>query len=217
MAVRRLIFKNREEWLEKRKNRLGGSDASAIIGLNPWMDNQKLWQIKTGLDEQEDISNKPCVKYGTKAEQYIRALFALDYPQYKVEYFENNMWINDNFPFCHASLDGELTDRNGRKGILEIKTTEIMGAVQRNKWENGIPDNYYCQILHYLLVTNFDFAILKAQLKYRHNDEMWLVTKHYHIERSEVEEDIQYLAEKEKEFWGYIERNERPPLILPDI
>jgi len=71
--------------------------------------------------------------------------------------------------------------------------------------------------LHYLLVTEFDFAILKAQLKYRHNDEMWLVTKHYHIERSEVEEDIKYLAEKEKEFWGYIERNERPPLILPDI
>lgn len=218
MAIRRLIFKDRDEWLEKRKNRIGGSDAAAIIGLNPWMDNQKLWRIKTGREAQEDISDKPCVKYGTDAEQYIRALFALDYPQYKVEYFEDNMWINDNFPFCHASLDGELTDINdGRKGILEIKTTEIMGMAQKQKWEDGIPDNYYCQLLHYFLVTNFDFAILKAQLKYRKENNVLLVTKHYHIERSEVEEDIKYLAEKEKEFWGYIERGERPPLILPEI
>lgn len=216
MAVHRLIFKNREEWLANRK-KIGGSDASSILGLNPYKSNVDLFDIKTGRAEQEDISEKPYVKYGTEAEEHLRKLFSLDYPQYKVEYFEDNMWINDNFPFCHASLDGELTDRNGRKGILEIKTTEIMGAVQRNKWENGIPDNYYCQILHYLLVTEFDFAVLKAQLKYRKENDVLLVTKHYLIERSEVEEDIKYLAEKEKEFWGYVERNERPSLILPEI
>lgn len=205
-----------EEWLASRK-KIGGSDAACILGLNPYKSNIELFDIKTGRAEQEDISDKPYVKYGTEAEEHLRKLFALDFPQYKVEYVENNMWTNDKYPFAHASLDGYITDQDGRKGVWECKTTEIINSLQKEKWDNAIPDNYYIQVLHYLMVTSFDFAILKAQLKYRHNDEMLLVTKHYHIERSEVEEDIQYLAEKEKEFWGYIERNERPPLILPDI
>lgn len=205
-----------EEWLASRK-KIGGSDAACILGLNPYKSNIELFDIKTGRAEQEDISDKPYVKYGTEAEKHLRELFKLDFPQYKVDYVENNMWENDKYQFAHASLDGYITDQNGRKGVWECKTTEIISLLQKEKWNNAIPDNYYIQVLHYLLVTEFDFAILKAQLKYRHNDEMWLVTKHYHIERSEVEEDIQYLAEKEKEFWGYIERNERPPLILPDI
>lgn len=205
-----------EEWLASRK-KIGGSDAACILGLNPYKSNIELFDIKTGKTEQEDISEKPYVKYGTEAEKHLRELFKLDFPQYKVDYVENNMWENDKYPFAHASLDGYITDQNGRKGVWECKTTEIINPSQKAKWDNAIPDNYYIQVLHYLLVTEFDFAILKAQLKYRHNDEMWLVTKHYHIERSEVEEDIQYLAEKEKEFWGYIEQNERPPLILPDI
>lgn len=205
-----------EEWLASRK-KIGGSDAACILGLNPYKSNIELFDIKTGRAEQEDISDKPYVKYGTEAEEHLRKLFALDFPQYKVEYVENNMWENDKYPFAHASLDGWLTDENGRKGIWECKTTEIINPSQKAKWDNKIPDNYYIQVLHYLLVTEFDFAILKAQLKYRHNNEMWLVTKHYHIERSEVEEDIQYLAEKEKEFWENVENDKRPNLILPNI
>lgn len=30
------ILKGREEWLEARKNTIGGSDASAIVGMNPY-------------------------------------------------------------------------------------------------------------------------------------------------------------------------------------
>lgn len=214
--VKMKTLASHEEWLASRK-KIGGSDAACILGLNPYKSNIELFDIKTGRAEQEDISDKPYVKYGTEAEELLRELFKLDFPQYKVDYVENNIWENDKYPFSHASLDAWITDQNGRKGVWECKTTEIINPSQKAKWDNKIPDNYYIQVLHYLLVTEFDFAILKGQLKYRHNDEMWLVTKHYHIERSEVEEDIQYLAEKEKEFWGYIERNERPPLILPDI
>lgn len=205
-----------EEWLASRK-KIGGSDAACILGLNPYKSNIELFDIKTGKTEQEDISEKPYVKYGTEAEKHLRELFKLDFPQYKVDYVENNMWENDKYPFAHASLDGYITDQNGRKGVWECKTTEIINSLQNEKWDNKIPDNYYIQVLHYLMVTEFDFAILKAQLKYRHNDEIWLITKHYHIERSEVEEDIQYLAEKEKEFWENVENDKRPNLILPNI
>ena len=157
-------MKDREEWL-KNRTKIGGSDASCIVGMNPYKNNVDLWLEKTGQATPEDISEVDYVKYGINAEEHLRELFKLDFPKYKVDYIENNMFFNPDFPFAHASLDGWLTDENGRMGILEIKTTEILQSMQKEKWNNKIPDNYYIQILHYLMVTEFDFAVLKAQLK----------------------------------------------------
>ena len=44
--------------------------------------------------------------------------------------------------------------------MLEIKTTEIPRSMQREKWQDKIPDNYYIQILHQLLATGWEFAVL---------------------------------------------------------
>lgn len=192
--INMIVLRNREEWLKNRMNGIGGSEASAIIGMNPYMSNIELWQIKTGQLIPEDISEKPYVKYGTEAEPLMRQLFALDYPQYEVGYVENNSYFNDKYPFALASLDGTLIEKEtGRKGILEIKTTNILQSMQKEKWDHRIPDNYYIQVLHYLMVTEFDFVVLKAQLKSEFNGEVYLQTRHYKIERSEVEEDIHFL------------------------
>ena len=59
-------------------------------------------------------------------DRYIRELFKLDYPEYEVEHHEFRILQSKKYPFMQASLDGELTDQNGRKGILEIKTTNIL-------------------------------------------------------------------------------------------
>ena len=211
------VLGNREEWLQARAGRIGGSDASSILGMNPYQSNIELWQIKTGQLIPEDISDKPYVKYGTQAEMHLRGLFRLDFPQYKVDYVENNMFLNDKYPFAHASLDGWLTDENGRKGILEIKTTNILQSMQREKWKDRIPDNYYIQILHYLMVTEFEFAVLKAQLKAEFDGELYIQTKHYKIERSEVEEDIKFLESSEKAFWKQVQERKKPGLTLPEI
>lgn len=206
----------RQEWLDSRTT-IGGSEASAIMGCNPYKSNVQLWLEKTHQAEADDISNVEFVKYGQEAEKYLRELFKLDYPSYKVGYTENNIWHNDRFPFAHASLDGWLTDEDGRKGIWECKTTNILQSMQREKWDHRIPDNYYIQILHYLMVTEFDFVVLKAQLKSNYKGEIYLQTKHYEIERSEVEEDILLLAEEEKRFWEDVQQMRKPSLILPEI
>lgn len=215
--VEKIISGSHEEWLWNRKRRIGGSDASAILGRNPYKTNIELWQEKTGQTAPEDISDKPYVKYGTAAEEYLRELFKLDYPDYTVCYEENNIWVNDRMPWAHASLDGWLIDKDGRKGIWECKTTNILQSMQKEKWKQKIPDNYYVQVLHYLMVTEFDFAELKAQLKYDFGGEIYLQTRHYHIERSEVQEDIDYLMQKEAEFWEYVRNDTRPPRSLPEI
>lgn len=125
VAVEMMQLGSREEWLQARAGRIGGSDASAILGMNPYRTNIELWQIKTGQLVPEDISDKPYVKYGTEAEQYLRELFKLDFPEYQVCYEENNMFLNGKYPFGHASLDGWLIDQNGRLGVWECKTTKV--------------------------------------------------------------------------------------------
>ena len=214
--IKRLQFSTEAEWLQHR-DRIGGSECSAIIGMNPYMTNIELWQIKTGRIQPEDISDKPYVRYGHQAEPLLRELFKLDFPEYRVEYYPNNMILNDGMPWAHASLDGELVDQDGRRGILEIKTTNILQSMQREKWNDGIPDNYYCQILHYLMVTGYSFVILKAQLRSEWQGEIRMATKHYKIERKDVEDDIRFLQRKEKDFWNCVQRDCRPDLILPEI
>lgn len=216
IVVKLTILKDRDEWL-KARTRIGGSDASAIVGKNPYRSNVDLWLEKTGQAIAEDISDKPYVKYGTDAEPHLRALFAFDYPEYRVGYKENNMFTNDKYPWAHASLDGWLSDQDGRMGVLEIKTTEILQSMQREKWNHRIPDNYYIQILHYLMVTEFDFVVLVAQLKSEFNGEIYKQVKHYKIERCDVAGDIEYLRDAEEKFWQMVQDKRKPNTVLPEI
>lgn len=208
---------SRDEWLQARGKRIGGSEASAVVGLNPYMSNTDLWNIKTGRREAEDISDKHYVRYGHDAEPLLRDLFRLDFPDYKVGYVDNNLFINSRYPWAHASLDGWLQDPEGRTGILEIKTTEILQSMQKEKWKDRIPDNYYLQVLHYMMVMEADFACLKAQLKYDYDGDIYLQTRHYWIERQDVENDIRILSEKEREFWSHMQNGTRPATLLPEI
>lgn len=209
----------REEWLEERKKGIGGSDAATIIGKNPYKTNIELWEEKTKRREPENISEKEYVKYGTLAEEHLRELFKLDFPHFQVEHEENTIIRHPKYDFLFASLDGTLIDQNtGEMGILEIKTTNILQSRQKEKWKDKIPDNYFCQILHYLNVTGYTYAYLKAQLKYEYDREIRLETKHYKILREEVEEDIKYLEQEEIKFWNeYILKDRKPALLLPDI
>ena len=210
--------KDHAGWLKGRVSGIGGSDASAIVGKNPYKDNIQLFEEKTGRSIPEDISKKPYVKYGHDAEPLIRELFALDYPEYEVLYDEWTILRSRKFPFMQASLDGMLIEKEtNRAGILEIKTTNILQSMQREKWNDRIPDNYYIQVLHYLLVTGFDFAVLRAMLRSDWGNDRRATFKTYFIERKEVEEDLQYLLEEERKFWQYVEAGRRPALVLPDI
>ena len=101
--------------------------------------------------------------------------------------------------------------------VLEIKTTNIMRAGQRDEWKDKIPTTYFCQVLHYMLVCEFDFAIVKAQLKTEIEDDVFLTTKHYKIERSDVEQDIELLRVESERFYEAIITDTRPALILPEI
>lgn len=208
----------KSEWLKKRNNGIGGSDAAAVIGVSKWKTNVQLWEEKTGRRELEDISENEFVKYGKESEKFLRELFKLDFPEYIVNYDEFGMKANiKNKPFIFATLDGDLIEKEtGRKGILEIKTSFINSSAQIAWWDNRIPDTYYIQVIHQLLATGWEFAVVKAQLKYWY-DKNKIDVRHYFIERKDVIDDINFIFNKELEFWDCVEKDKRPSLILPAI
>lgn len=46
--INKYKWKTHEEWLELRKAYIGGSEAGAIIGMNPYKSAYTLWAEKTG-------------------------------------------------------------------------------------------------------------------------------------------------------------------------
>lgn len=215
-----VLPRNHAEWIQERKKGLGASDAGTIIGVNKWKTNVELWQEKTGLREAEDIGDKPYVKYGHDAEPHLRALFALDHPELKVTYESPyKMIFSDELPFIFATPDGELEEiATGRRGGLEVKTTEIMNPRQWADWDGKIPQQYYAQVCHQMLATKWEFVYVLVQIRwYTREGELRKMIKEYPIERSEALEDIELLRKKEPVFWRHVQTKTQPALILPAI
>lgn len=215
---KRISAKSHDEWLENRKKGIGGSDAAAILGISPFKSNIDLWLEKTGKKEPDDISNDEKVRYGHDAEDLIRKLFVLDHSEYELFHDEFMILRSNKNPFLQASLDGELTEtETGKHGILEIKTTEIMNKQMLDEWKNGIPNHYYTQCLHYLIVTGYEFVWLRAKLKFAW-DSNYQEIRDYYFTREEIIEDMKYLLSQEIKFWNEnVMKGVRPGLILPEI
>ena len=214
----RISAKSHDEWLKNRTVGIGGSDAAAILGISPFKSNIDLWLEKTGKKEPDDISNDEKVRYGHDAEDLIRKLFVLDHSEYELFHDEFMILRSNKNPFLQASLDGELTEtETGKHGILEIKTTEIMNKQMLDEWKNGIPNHYYTQCLHYLIVTGYEFVWLRAKLKFAW-DSNYQEIRDYYFTREEVLDDMKFLLKKEEKFWNEnILKGVRPGLILPEI
>lgn len=192
-----------DQWLGGRRRGIGGSDAAAILGLNRYATPYTIWLLKTYRTDPDDLSDNQKVYWGIVLEPVIADEFAKRHPEFEVVE-PGAMYQSIERPFMLASVDRIIYDKHNIKnnqGILEIKTC---GERAKPDWEDGVPDYYLAQVNHYLAVTGFSFAyvaVLIAGQEYRE----------YRIERDE--EDIQYLIEKEKEFWGYVERDEMPPAM----
>ena len=57
------------EWLRLRKTGIGGSDAGAVCGVNPYSSAMKVFQDKTGEAVEEQDSE--AVRIGHDLEQYV--------------------------------------------------------------------------------------------------------------------------------------------------
>lgn len=181
-----------EAWLDHRRNSIGGSDASAILGMNSYSSPYTVWAEKLGkLPPKED---NEAMRLGRDLEDYVAKRFT-EATGKKVRR-ENNIITNPMYPFAHANVDRMVV---GEDAGFEAKTTSILNL---KKFKNGeYPDRFYVQCVHYLMVTGakrwyLGVLILGEGFK-------WFV-----IERDEGE--IAALARSEAEFWKYVESKTHP-------
>ncbi len=183
---------------------IGGSDAAAIVNMSKWKSIDDVFNEKTGIKIPPDISNNPAVRYGNEAEPLIRELFKLDFPEFEVYHNNLEILVDDEHDFLRASVDGEILKSPNGRGVLEIKTSAPRDQAAWSEWDNRIPDNYYCQVLHYLMITGYEFAIVDAHLIHKsYSDSFlpWAETRRYMFNRDDLAEEIAYLRESEIRFW----------------
>jgi len=190
------------EQLEQRLNYVCGSDCATILGLNPWSNRVKLWQEKTRQIVSDDISDKPCVKAGNFLEPAVRAWFEAEKGIKVIE--EPNMIIHPIYKWMAGNIDGWVGE--DKKEILEIKTTSCDKGWGK-QGENKIPDNYLCQISHYMAVTCAEVCHVAVLI--RGTD-----FRTYRYTRNIELEDI--IIEKEQQFWQLVIDCNPPELLTSD-
>lgn len=187
------MHNNPDAWLEVRKNSIGGSEAAAILGMNPWKSPYQLWLEKTGSVEAEDISDRDVVHFGTMLEPIVAQEFCRREGK-RVK--QCGLYMSKQHSFLTASFDRLLV---GEQAGLECKTTS---AYKAKEWEEGkIPPQYYVQCMHYMLVSGLPkwyIACLAGGNKFF----TW------EIERDE--DDIAMLRDAELNFWDKV-LNRIPP------
>lgn len=180
---------NEQEWLKWRTGGIGSSDAPVIMGISPWKTVYQLWEEKTfGPFEQSENS---AMARGKELEPIARDLFS---KYIGVELRPKNE-THEEFSWIRASLDG--IDIDG-KVVVEIKCPnrdDHLLAVNKK-----IPEKYYPQVQHQLLVTGLD-----GMYYYSFDGKDGVVV--------EIERDQKYIDElfsKEKEFWEMV-LSQTPP------
>ena len=173
----------KSEWLKYRKQGIGGSDAGAVCGFNPYRTALQVYQDKT-TDETEEIDNE-AMRQGREFEDYVARRFA-EATGKKVRRAKA-MFYDEANPFMLADVDRLVVGENAG---LECKTASPYMA---DKWKDGrIPLSYQIQCYHYMSVCNAE-AWYIAVLIYGRD------FKFYRLERDE--KMLADLVKIEKDFW----------------
>lgn len=186
---------DRNEWLEYRRKGLGGSDAAAVAGLNPWKSPFAVWLEKTGQIEPEEPGE--AAYWGTILEDIVAQEFTKRTGM-KVRR-RNAILKHPQYEWMIANVDRMLV---GSSEGLECKTTS---AYQAKEWEGDeVPAPYIIQVQHYMAVTGAKAWWLAVLI----GGQRFLCKR---VERDD--ELIQKLIEIERDFWENHVLTLNPPLL----
>lgn len=192
--ITKIKTKSHEEWKELRSHYIGGSDAAAVVGLNPFASAYSLWAEKTG--RVPGFEGNLATEVGTYLEEFVAKKFEAETGK-KVRRV-NQSFFNSDYPWAIANIDREIV---GEDAGLEIKTTS---ALNLKRFKGGeFPANYYCQCVHYLAVTGKKRWYLAVLIG--NNEFKWFT-----IERDE--EEIAALMAAEEGFWQLVQEDTPPTL-----
>lgn len=192
--ITEIAYKDKEEWLALRKKLgVGGSDAGAVLGFNPYKSAYELWAEKTG--RVAEFEGNLITDVGSYLEEFVAKLFEKETGK-KVRR-KNRMIVNDLYPFAFGDVDRVVV---GEHALLEIKTTNSFPVMRKVKG-GEFPEQWYAQIVHYMAVGGFKKAYLAVLINCRE-------FKWFELERDE--DEIAALMDSERIFWEGV-CNDIPP------
>lgn len=181
---------------------IGGSDAAAACGLDPWRSPVQLWLEKTGQLEPRDETE--AMQWGTRL-QPILAEWVAETTEYAVSGPVTPAYVHSKHPWMIGHIDGLVCANAADLGVLEIKTA---GLRQAAGWDDEqIPLAYQVQGQHYLAVTGLSYVIYGALL----NGNQFVIRR---MERDD--QVIGLIIEREAELWRKITTGEAPAPTAQD-
>jgi putative phage-type endonuclease len=184
---------SREEWLAARRSGIGGSDASTLMGFNPYSSLLNLWLDKTGRGEEQ--ADTAAMRRGRWLEPVIREYVA---EETGLTIAQTGLLQSLEQPLALVTPDGIASDGS----IVEIKTASWRKAAEWS--DDQVADHAELQAQHAMFVTGLNQAWVAVSI-----DGMFPLIRR--VERDEI--IIGALLNEIEFFWNtYVIPDEPPPL-----
>lgn len=192
--------RERAAWLEHRRTGIGGSDAAALLGIDPSRGWLTIYNSKVATPRAEDETSgwNESAYWGNELEDTVAREFERRLG-FRV-YHPTAMMRSRQHPFALATLDRIAVDEEG--GVptrpLEIKTRS---AFTKYDWTENCEPKVYAQVQHYLMVCGADAAYIAVLIGGQQFRSMV------------VQRDAPYISnllDLESRFWEHVAER-RPP------
>jgi putative phage-type endonuclease len=188
----------RDEWLAVRRQGIGGSDAAAVCGVDPWRGPLSVWLSKLGRTPDKEPNESMIM--GVDMEDTIAEIFSKR-TGFKISRC-NSVLQHAEYPFMLANIDRIVDDPDEPdSGVLECKN---IGERMAEGWDDGkIPNYYQIQGMHYLAVTGKQYLWFAPVLGGNRMRPVKLVRD---------ERAIKAIIKIESDFWDLVVRKVAPPI-----
>lgn len=206
---------NEKEWLEKRREGVGGSDAPIILNVAPksYGSRLSLWSEKTGIgreepDEEEFIDH---LEVGRAIEKPIAQLAGRKAGREVIDPGQFTIVQSESRDFAASTPDFVVLDKKKGFGVLQVKN---VGAFARSDWKEEPPEFVLVQNQHELFTCQTSNAFHKEYGEPKFGMIAALIggNKVVWFDHDANDRFLRILLESEAEFWDRVlEKNPPDP------
>jgi putative phage-type endonuclease len=140
-----------------RRTFIGGSDAAAVLGIDPYRSPVALWLEKTG--QEHGFGGNEATEWGHRLEPVVADWLADARPNWTIIDPGERTWRHPwrHYMACTPDRIADDPTRNGF-GVVQIKTSGWRSA---SEWEAGdAPDQHRVQLAHEMEVLGASWGVL---------------------------------------------------------
>jgi putative phage-type endonuclease len=206
-----IICADRKEWLEKRRNFIGGSEAATLMGIG-YMSELELWERKV-FPQDESEEEIEFLEWGHILEQPIAERYVLKTGRRLIDPGPYVINYSEKYPWASCTLDRQIANVfDLDKGSVKVQWPEYAegpaelsiknaGWYVAKDWDEEIPTSFQVQNNHNMAVMGWKWNSTAALLG--GNQMRW-------ADSQRNDSFISTLMELEESFWYKVQHGIRP-------